>query len=53
MPLDKQSRRLTQFVIGNQKHQFYRLIYGIFLGPAAFLLLRVSSLDQLFQEKTS
>ena len=36
MPLDEQSRRLTQFVIGNQQYEFNRLFYGIFIGPAAF-----------------
>ena len=36
MPLDEQSRRLTQFVIGNQKYEFNRLFYGISIGPAAF-----------------
>ena len=36
MPLDKQSRRLTQFVIGIQKHEFNRLFYGISIEPAAF-----------------
>ena len=36
MPLDKQSQRLTQFVIGNQQYEFKRLFYGIFIGPAAF-----------------
>ena len=36
MPLDEQSRRLTQFVIGNQQYDFNRLIYGISIGPAAF-----------------
>ena len=36
MPLDEQSRRLTQFVIGNQQHEFNRLFYGISIGPAAF-----------------
>ena len=35
MPLDDQSRRLTQFVIGNQQYEFDRLFYGIFIGPAA------------------
>ena len=29
MPLDEQSRRLTQFVIGNQQYQFNRLFFGI------------------------
>ena len=35
-PLDEQSRRLTQFVIGNQKDKFNRLFYGTSIGPAAF-----------------
>ena len=35
-PLDEQSRRLTQFVIGNQQNEFNRLFYGISLEPAAF-----------------
>ena len=36
MRLDEQSRRLTQFVIGNQQYEFNRLFYGISIGPAAF-----------------
>ena len=36
MPLDEQSRRLTQFVIGNQQYELNRLFYGISIGPAAF-----------------
>ena len=36
MPLDEQSRRLTQFIIGNQQYEFNRLFYGIFIGPATF-----------------
>ena len=36
MPLDEQSRRLTQFVIENQQNEFNRLFYGISIGPAAF-----------------
>ena len=36
MPLDEQSPRLTQFVIGNQHYEFNRLFYGISIGPAAF-----------------
>ena len=36
MLIDKQSRRLTQFVIGNLQNEFNRLIYGISIGPAAF-----------------
>ena len=35
MPLDEQSRRLTQFVIENQQYDFNRLFYGSFIGPAA------------------
>ena len=36
MPLDEQSRRLTQFVIGNQQYEFNRFFYGLSIGPAAF-----------------
>ena len=36
MPLDEQSRRLAQFVIGNQQYEFNRLFYGISIGPATF-----------------
>ena len=36
MPPDEQSRRLTQFVIGNQQYEFIRLFYGISIEPAAF-----------------
>ena len=36
MPLDEQSRRLTQFVIGNQQYEFNRFFFGVFSGPAAF-----------------
>ena len=36
MPLDEQSRRLTQFVIGIQQNEFIRLFCGISIGPAAF-----------------
>ena len=36
MPLDEQSRRLTQLVIPNQQYDFNRLFYGISIGPAAF-----------------
>ena len=36
VPLDEQSRRLTQFVIENQQYEFSRLFYGISIGPAAF-----------------
>ena len=36
MPLVEQSRRLAQFVIGNQQYEFNRLFYGISIVPAAF-----------------
>ena len=36
MPLDEQSRRLTQFVIANQQYEMNRLFYGISIEPAAF-----------------
>ena len=36
MPLDGQSRRLTQFVNGNQQYEFNRLFCGTSIGPAAF-----------------
>ena len=36
MPLDEQSRRLTEFVIGNQQYEFNRLFSGFSIGPAAF-----------------
>ena len=37
-PLDEQSRRLIQFVIGNQKQKYNRFFYGNSIGPAAFLV---------------
>ena len=36
MPLVEQSRRLAQFVIGNQQYEFNRLFYRISIVPAAF-----------------
>ena len=39
MPLDEQSRPLTQFVIGNQQYEFNRLFCGISIGPAALSAL--------------
>ena len=36
MPLAEQSRRLTQFIIGNQQYELNRLFYGISIGSAAF-----------------
>ena len=66
MPLDEQSRRLTQFVIGNQQYEFNRLFYGISIGPAAFsafmskifrpLILKknaITYLDDVFMQSQS
>ena len=39
MPLDEQSRRLKQFVIGNQQYEIDRILYGLSKGPAAFSAL--------------
>ena len=36
MPRDEKSRRLTQFIIGNQEYEFNRLFYGISIETAAF-----------------
>ena len=36
MPLDEQSRHLTETVIGHQQYEFKKLFYGISIGPAAF-----------------
>ena len=35
MPLDEQSRRLTQFVIRYQQNEFNRLFFVISIGAAA------------------
>ena len=52
MPLDEQSRRLTQFVIANQQYEFNRLFYGISIGPAAFALKKnaITYLDDVFMQ---
>ena len=39
MPLDEQSRHLTETVIGHQQYEFKKLFYGISIGPAAFSAL--------------
>ena len=39
MPLDEQSRPLTEFVIGNQQYEFNRIFCGISIGPAALSTL--------------
>ena len=36
MPLDEQSRRLTQFLNKNQQFEFNRLVYGFSIGQTAF-----------------
>ena len=36
MPLDEQSGRLTQFVIGNQEYEYNRSLCGNSIGPLAF-----------------
>ena len=51
MPLDEQSRRLTQFVIGNQQYEFNRLFYGIFIGPAAFSALMSEIIGPILLKK--
>ena len=49
MPLDEQSQRLTQFVIGNQQYEINRLFYGISIGPAAFSAF--SPLSKIFRPR--
>ena len=40
MASDEQSRRLTQFVIVNQKYEFNSLFYGISIEAASFYAFR-------------
>ena len=51
MPLDEQSRRLTQFVMGNQQYEFNRLFYGIFIGPAIFSAFMSKNFRQFMPKK--
>ena len=51
IPLDKQSRQLTQFVIGNQQYEFNRLFYGISIGPAAFSAFMIEIFRPLILKK--
>ena len=51
MPLDEQSSRLTQFVIGNQKNEFNRLLYGISIRPAAFSAFMIKIFRPLILNK--
>ena len=50
-PLDEQSRRLTQFVIGNQQYEFDRHFYGFSIGLAAFSAFKSKSLRPLVLSK--
>ena len=52
MPLDEQSRPLTQFLIGNQQYEFNRLFYGIATGPAAFSAFMSKIFRPLILKKT-
>ena len=53
MPLDEQSRRLTQFVIGNQQYEFNKIFNGISIGPAAFSALMSNILRPLILKKNA
>ena len=53
MPLDEQSRRLTQFVIGNQQYEFNRLVYGISIGPEAFSAFMSKNFRTLILKKNA
>ena len=53
MPLDEQSRRLTQFVIGNQQYEVNRLFYGISIGPAAVSAFMRNFFGPLILEKNA
>ena len=48
MPLDEQSRRLTQFVSGNKQNEFSGLFYSIIIGPAAFSAFMGKNVRSLF-----
>ena len=51
MPVDEQSRRLTQFVFGRQPYEINRLLYGISIEPAAFSAFRSKNCRQLILSK--
>ena len=53
LPLDEQSRRLTQFDIGNQQYELNRLFYGISIGPAAFSAFMSKSFRPLILKKNA
>ena len=51
MQLDEKSRRLIQFVTGNQQYEFNRLFYGTSIGPAAFSAFMSKIFDHLYSRK--
>ena len=53
MPLDEQSRRLTQFVIENQPYEFNRLFFGISIGPVVFSAFMCKIFRPLILKKSS
>ena len=53
MPLDEQSRRLTQFAIGNQEYDFNRFFYAISIGPAAFSAFMSKTFRTLILKKNA
>ena len=53
MPLDDQSRRLTQFVIGNQQYEFNRIFNGISIGPPSFSAFMSKIFRQLILNKNA
>ena len=53
MPLDKQSRRLTQFFNRNQQYEFNRLFYGSSKGPAAFSAVMKNIFQPLILNKNA
>ena len=53
MPLDEQSRRSLQVVIGNQQYKFDSLFYGIFIGPAAFSAFMSKTFRPLILKKNA
>ena len=53
MPLDEQSRRLTQSVIGNQQCELKRLFYGISIGPVFFAAFMSKNFRPLILKKNA
>ena len=50
MRLDKQSQRLTNFVIAGQQYCFKRLFYDTSIGPAAFSSFMSSNFEPLIRK---